>query len=93
MKTAGLITNNELPILGVNSDPSRRTGALLNVEIRQETMAIHVARIMDTIQEGRYSTFYRTRALFEIDGPQKISKLCLNEIFAAEKDVSCTSMF
>lgn len=33
LRTAGLIENNEMPLLGVNSDPSRRTGALLNAEI------------------------------------------------------------
>jgi NAD+ kinase len=34
--------------------------------------------------------------LFEIENPQlglTTSKLCLNEVFAAEKDVSCTSMY
>lgn len=40
--------------------------------------------------------FYRNRALFKIENPVtniEIQKLCLNEVFAAEKDVSCTSMY
>ena len=30
LKAAGIIQDNELPIYGINSDPTRRTGALCN---------------------------------------------------------------
>lgn len=30
LKAAGIILDNELPIYGINSDPTRRTGALCN---------------------------------------------------------------
>jgi NAD kinase len=33
LKSAGMIQNNSLPLLGINTDPVRRTGALLNGEI------------------------------------------------------------
>jgi hypothetical protein len=31
-----MIDNRNLPILGINSDPIRRTGALLNAKIKYE---------------------------------------------------------
>ena len=48
------------------------------------------------MQKGDYSEFYRSRALFNMENPVtgvSTSRLCLNEVFAAEKDVSCTSMY
>jgi NAD kinase len=33
LRAAGLIHSRNIPILGINSDPTRRTGALLNAEI------------------------------------------------------------
>ena len=33
LKSAGIIENDKIPLLGVNSDPTRRTGALLNKTI------------------------------------------------------------
>lgn len=43
-----------------------------------------------------FDYFYRTRGLFSFESAateESISKLCLNEVFAAEKDVSTTSMY
>jgi NAD kinase len=40
--------------------------------------------------------FNRNRSLFKTENPvtgQEINRLCLNEVFAAEKDVSSTSMY
>lgn len=33
LPTAGLIESSKMPLLGINSNPSRRTGALLNAAI------------------------------------------------------------
>lgn len=33
LKSAGIIDNSKQPLLGINSDPSRRTGALCNTSI------------------------------------------------------------
>ena len=33
LQSAGIIVNSRLPLLGVNSDPSRRTGFLTNIAI------------------------------------------------------------
>jgi NAD kinase len=55
-----------------------------------------VPRIIDDLLADQFSYFYRTRALFELENKEKdlqVRQLCLNEIFAAEKDVSCTSMY
>ena len=84
------------PIIGINSDPLRRTGALLNTEVAQHEMDTKVPSILEALLEGRYSYFSRTRGLVEIECPMQklhVTRLCLNEIFAAEKDVSNTSMY
>jgi NAD kinase len=59
-------------------------------------MEIQVPRMIEDLLAQQYTYYHRTRALFELDDPMRgvqIRKLCLNEIFAAEKDVSCTSMY
>lgn len=59
-------------------------------------MEMQVPRLVEDLVSENHSYFYRTRALFELDDPMRglqIKKMCLNEIFAAEKDVSCTSMY
>ena len=33
LQSAGIIVNSRIPLLGVNSDPSRRTGFLTNIAI------------------------------------------------------------
>ena len=33
LQSAGLIVNSKIPLLGVNSDPSRRSGFLTNIAI------------------------------------------------------------
>lgn len=33
LQSAGIIVNSKIPLLGVNSDPSRRTGFLTNIAI------------------------------------------------------------
>lgn len=53
--------------------------------------------MLEDLWTNKFEYFYRTRALFEMENQTQqgkaISKLCLNEVFAAEKDVSCTSMY
>lgn len=33
LQSAGIIVNSRIPLLGINSDPSRRTGFLTNIAI------------------------------------------------------------
>ncbi|CDW73590.1 nad kinase domain-containing protein 1-like [Stylonychia lemnae] len=96
LKAAGIILNNELPIYGINSDPTRRTGALCNESLIFQEREQQIPVIIEQILAGEYSSFYRNRAWFTIENPvtgMQTNKLCLNEVFAAEKDVSCTSMY
>ena len=96
LKSAGIIDNNEQPILGINSDPSRRTGALLNECLQLDRIDEQVPEILRGLQARDYKEFYRNRALFSCENQVTkalTQKLCLNEVFAAEKDVSCTSMY
>ena len=69
---------------------------MLNAAVQQTEIDDKAAQILDDLVEGQFEYFNRTRALFEIDCPQtssRINKLCLNEVFSAEKDVSCTSLY
>lgn len=97
LQAAGYLDNSKIPILGINSDPTRRTGFLTNVGIEHMFMKKQVKLIMDMLNSGvNIEYFYRTRGLFEISDPvtgMMTQKLCLNEVFAAEKDVSTTSMY
>jgi ATP-NAD kinase N-terminal domain len=49
LRTAGYIDSSTLPLLGINSDPSRRTGALLNAEIDHQTMQNQVPRLLEDL--------------------------------------------
>ena len=82
--------------MGVNSDPKRRTGALLNVRINYENREKEIQKLFECLQHKKFEFYNRSRALFSIENPitmQYTNKLCLNEVFAAEKDVSSTSMY
>jgi NAD+ kinase len=55
-----------------------------------------IPQIVEDLISEKIEYYFRTRAQFEIDNPMQgttTTKLCLNEVFAAEKDVSCTSMY
>jgi NAD kinase len=48
------------------------------------------------MQNGAFNYFHRSRALFSIENPITntfTNKLCLNEVFVAEKDVATTSCY
>ncbi len=36
LQSAGIIVNSRIPLLGINSDPMRRTGFLTNIGIEQK---------------------------------------------------------
>ena len=67
LRAAGLIHSRSIPILGINSDPTRRTGALLNAEIDFKNQDIQIPRLLEDICAQNFEYFYRTRALFEIE--------------------------
>jgi NAD kinase len=48
------------------------------------------------MQSNAFKYFYRSRAIFSIENPITntfTNKLCLNEVFVAEKDVATTSVY
>ena len=67
LRAAGLINSRNIPILGINSDPTRRTGALLNADIDFKNQDIQIPRLLEDICAQNFEYFYRTRALFEIE--------------------------
>lgn len=96
LKSASIIENNEQPILGVNSDPTRRTGALLNTHFDFEQREEVIPKILEDLQKENFEYRYRNRGLFTLQNQLTgcdLNKLCLNEVFTAEKDVSCTSIY
>ena len=96
LKAAGMIYNSKIPLLGINSDPRRRTGALCNLGMLYDSREKMIPKIYEDLYCGQYSTFYRTRALFRHLNPitkVETQKLCLNEVFAAEKNVAVTSIY
>jgi NAD+ kinase len=97
LQSAGIISSSRVPLLGVNSDPTRRKGFLTNTAIEYRFMNTQIRLILRSLMEGaNFEYFYRTRALFQFENvvPEGVaSKLCLNEVFAAEKDVSTTSIY
>jgi NAD kinase len=54
LRAAGLINSRNIPILGINSDPTRRTGALLNADI-------------DFKNQGYSSSFFKMNKKYFMD--------------------------
>ena len=103
LKTASMIRNRHLPVLGVNTDPSRSIGCLCNKRIFYDDRKNQIERMFRYIEQENFEFFYRHRLGFEmnlidIEGTgaeeqKRFSELALNEIFVAEKDVCKTSQF
>ena len=59
LRTSGVIENSELPILGLNTDPSRSTGFLCNHKIYNEKKEKQIERIFDQLEKENFEYFYR----------------------------------
>ena len=80
----------------MNSDPSRKTGALLNASIEYKDMDEQIKRLFEKLNTGLFSYFNRHRGLFSMENPitkSYTNRLVLNEVFVAEKDVAQTSCY
>lgn len=70
---------------------------MTNTAIEYRFMNTQIRLILKCLIDGtNFEYFYRTRALFQFENvvPEGVaSKLCLNEVFAAEKDVSTVSIY
>jgi NAD kinase len=87
LRTSGAIETPDLPILGINTDPSRSTGHLCNQKIYNDKKEKQIENIFDQLEKENFEYFYRQRINFQMESPvtgEKINKLVLNEIFVAE---------
>lgn len=91
-----MINNRNLPILGVNTDPSRSVGCLCNRKIHYESRDYNISMMFKHLERENFEFFHRQRLLFELEDQatnRKFQQLSLNEIFVAEKNVSQTSIY
>lgn len=83
-------------MLGINTDPTRSIGFLCNAKIYNEAPEKQIEKIFTDLEKDNYEFFYRQRINFSIEehNTEKVlTKLALNEIFAAEKDVGKISVY
>jgi NAD+ kinase len=96
LRTASMITTNRLPILGINTDPSRSAGALTTRKVDFNRRESDIKKIFTHLDRENFEYFERQRLHFvmkDVYNKQTFEQLSLNEIFCGEKRVSETSMF
>lgn len=96
LRSSGSIVNCNIPILGLNTDPSRSSGHLCNKKVRYEEKDKIIPSILENLDKGNFEYFYRQRLNFHMEDQktgEKIDRLVLNEIFAAEIDVGKASTY
>jgi len=94
LRASGLIVNDKVPMLGLNTDPSRSSGFLCNAKIYNDMKEKNIERIFHNLEKENFEYFYRTRVNFHTHQDDKvINKLALNEVFCAEKDVANISIY
>lgn len=59
LRTSGVITNQDLPLLGINTDPTRSTGHLCTSKIFNEKKERQIERIFDQLEKDNFEYFYR----------------------------------
>ena len=96
LKTASYIKTTALPILGINTDPSRSVGHLTNRAVGFERKDREIKKIFTHLDRENFEFFQRSRlsveSICERTG-EVFNALSLNEVFAAEKNVSTCSVF
>jgi NAD+ kinase len=96
LKTASYIRTSKLPILGINTDPTRSVGHLTNRAVNFDRRDNEIKKIFTHLNRENFEFFNRSRAhvISKCDTTGKIfNELALNEVFAAEKNVSTCSVF
>jgi NAD kinase len=87
---------SRLPILGINTDPTRSAGALTTRRVSFDLLDKDIKKIFTHLDRENFEYFDRQRLHFimkDVYNNKTCEKLCLNEIFCGEKRVSETSMF
>ena len=59
LRTSGSIDNSEIPILGLNTDPSRSIGHLCNKKVMYEERDRIIPNIFENLESGNFEYFYR----------------------------------
>ena len=67
LKTASMIKDRHMPILGVNTDPQRSVGCLCNRKVFHATCEDDIVKMMRYIERENFEFFDRQRLLFEMD--------------------------
>jgi len=67
LRAAGVIKNQNVPILGLNTDPSRSIGKLCNKAIENEEKEKKLENIFTALELGHFEYFYRTRLNFRVE--------------------------
>ena len=96
LKSSALIVD-EKPILGVNTNPLYYNGALcvnyINYKKKDRLLPMMIEALDD---QDSLSILKRSRIKFtgqSNESNEEFSKLCLNEVFVAEKDVASASRY
>lgn len=97
LKTASMVKLRTMPILGVNTDPSRSVGHLTSIKIPYDDRNKEIPVLMDYIQKEHFNFIYKDRILLDkqdADTGKSIKKsYALNEIFIAERNVGTSSIY
>lgn len=59
LRASGAINNCNLPILGLNTDPSRSIGHLCNKKVLYEERHRVIPNIFESLEKGDFDYFYR----------------------------------
>jgi NAD+ kinase len=91
LKTASMVPDSTIPILGINTDPQRSVGCLCNRKVFFANKDRDIDTLFKHFERENFEYFTRQRLLFEMEQQVtgiKQRHLSLNEIFAAEKEVA-----
>ena len=67
LKTASMIKNSNIPILGVNTDPARSVGCLCNRKIWFNERDKNIAMMFKHLERENFEFFNRQRMCFELE--------------------------
>lgn len=59
LKTASMIKNRQMPILGVNTDPQRSVGCLCNRKVYHDSSDADINKMMRYIERENFEYFMR----------------------------------
>jgi len=101
LRTSSMIDNNNLPLLGINTDPGRSLGILCSKFLYKERSSPkHIQKIFSQIEQQQFTWMHRQRMNCRITPNAKsaqdrheINRLMLNEVFIAEKNASKVSSY